>query len=73
MTTNSNTAPRLYKLAEVAEILGLTPWAVRVLVRDEAIEVINISSGKNRATYRVSEAALNRFLRARTKKATKKP
>jgi excisionase family DNA binding protein len=55
---------KLLKLDEVAERLGVNIETVRRWVRNGEIEVIDLGG---KAGYRVTEAALERFLRGRVK------
>jgi excisionase family DNA binding protein len=59
----------LYTTTEVARILGFSNWTVRDMIRRGRIEAVNVSSGDVRPNYRISDAALKKFLRSRTKRA----
>jgi excisionase family DNA binding protein len=58
------TRERLFTLEEVAQQLGVNVETVRRWARNGEIEVIDLGG---RAGYRVSESALDKFIRTRIK------
>lgn len=58
------TRERLFTLDEVAQQLGVNVETVRRWARNGEIEVIDLGG---RAGYRVSETALDKFIRTRVK------
>lgn len=56
---------RLLSANEAAAFLGLTSSHVRLLIRNGEIPAYNVSARQGRATYRVSEAELRRWVAKR--------
>ena len=57
---------KLLKLSEVANILDVTPEAVKRLITAGRLAAINVGAGSVRAAYRVAPEALEAFLKAST-------
>jgi excisionase family DNA binding protein len=63
-----NTEQQLLRIPEVAARLRLSRRTVLDKIRAGALEAINVGQGSRLPAYRVSEAALDRFLAERTVK-----
>jgi excisionase family DNA binding protein len=51
---------------QIAETLGVNAKRVRDWIRDGLLVAVNVGDGKTRPRWRVSEAALDAFLAARS-------
>ena len=62
-----NVIERLYTVEEVADYLGVSPATVRIYLRDGRLSGIKIGSGRDaaKAHWRVTESALEAFIRSR--------
>lgn len=67
-TQQPRTATRYRPLAEVAEILTLDVETLAGLIERGELDAVNVSSGKHRRHWRVSDAALEEFCRRRSSK-----
>lgn len=64
---------QLLRLPEVAERLALSRRSTLDLIHEGAIEAVNVGRGAKLPSYRVTEAALRRYLNARLVQPRRKP
>lgn len=50
---------------QVATLLSLQPYQISRLIQTGGLRAINISVGRGRATYRISQQAIDEFLKLR--------
>jgi hypothetical protein len=63
---------RLLEIDQVAELLSIHPQSVRELIWADEIAWVNISTGK-RPRIRVADHEVERFIKKRTVKSSKRP
>ncbi|MEH3076182.1 MAG: helix-turn-helix domain-containing protein [Quadrisphaera sp.] len=56
---------RLLRLPEVGELLGLSVWMVRRLIRRQELDAVNVSTGPGRPTWRVERRAVRAYVASR--------
>lgn len=67
----TRTAPRLFSVKEVADLLGLSTKTVYRLIQDGELRVVQMATSKasERNTYRIREDDLRRLIDKRTAKS----
>ncbi|HEX29770.1 TPA: DNA-binding protein [Candidatus Poribacteria bacterium] len=61
-----------YSISDIARKLGVTRRTVFNWIKTGQLEVINISLGKKKPTYRITKEALERFIQLRRVKTTQR-
>lgn len=60
---------KTYKVKEVAEIYNISPPAITALIHTGVLDAVDVrAKGSRRATWRITEKALEEFERNRSKK-----
>ncbi|MCL5071053.1 MAG: helix-turn-helix domain-containing protein [Actinobacteria bacterium] len=52
----------IFSVKEIADKLGTNPTAVRLLIKDGRLKALNISRGKERPVWKVTETQLKEYL-----------